>query len=295
MSAGNPQGAIDRCAKCWPRTPIMRSRLRIWRCACTTRVNAGKQIRRSMPLSNSRRRTASFDMPPEPSHCCSGDTVLPKSISTQRAGCARREARVYRLLAQLYDETGRQQRSLATLQDGLKHEPADPGLRTDVGLRLLRKRPLRRSRGHGARGLGRRSRERRRSRAHGRNPVALRWILPAPGNMPCSPCVPIPCTTARCGSSVQSSFRQNPLLRPVVAFRPCAHRDCWIGSRDSGGRLLPIPAICLTTTLLHSRNRSSLILLVLWLGVLGYLWAGGIIFERMIKRELRFIRLRSDF
>ncbi|HUL08817.1 MAG TPA: hypothetical protein VLV76_20985 [Candidatus Acidoferrum sp.] len=59
--------------------------------------------------------------------------------------------------------------------------------------------------------------------------------------------------------------------------------------------LFSMPAMMLTATLLYSREHSSFILFALWMGVMGYLWAGGIILERMIKRELRLIRLRKDF
>ncbi len=44
------------------------------------------------------------------------------------------DARVYRSLARLYDETDRVRLALATLQEGLRIAPADPGLKADIGL-----------------------------------------------------------------------------------------------------------------------------------------------------------------
>ncbi len=47
------------------------------------------------------------------------------------------DARVYRSLARLYDETERVRLALSTLQEGLKIAPDDPGLKADIGSHLL--------------------------------------------------------------------------------------------------------------------------------------------------------------
>src|SRR5262249_3937891 len=90
-------------------------------------------------------------------------------------------------------------------------------------------------------------------------------------------------------------FQANPLLGLWWFIAIQASRFLDMFSEFWRSVLFTTPALMLTVTLLYSRERSSFILLVLWVGFMGYLWAGGIILQRMIKRELRFIRLRKDF
>jgi Flp pilus assembly protein TadD len=181
------------------------------------------------------------------------------------------EVRVFRLLAQLYDETGRQQRSLATLQEGLKHAPADPGLLTDVGLHVLEGGRFAEAEAMAREALAGDPENADahalmgKIRLHSLDPTGAREhaLLALRAN-------PLHDGALRLICAIK--FQANPLLGLWWQIAMQTSRFLSMCSGFWRTVILPMPAIYLTNALLHSRDRSSFILLVLWVGFMGYLW-----------------------
>jgi tetratricopeptide (TPR) repeat protein len=294
MNGGNPQGAIDPLRKVLAADPN-HALAHAYLAMCLHDTREYKKANAEID--------AALDRAPEDGfvrYVAGIVALLQRKHRTAEAHleAARRlsptDARVFRSLAQLYDETNRQQQSLPMLQEGLKHEPTNLGLRTDIGSHLFESGRFAEAEAMASEVLAANPENADAQvlmgqiRLHSLDPAGAREhaLLALRAN-------PLHDGALRLICAIK--FLANPLLG--LWWHIAMRTSRLLGMLSGFWRtvILPIPAIYITITLLHSRDRSSLILLVLWVGFMGYLWAGGIIFERMINRELRFTRLRRDF
>ena len=294
MNAGNPRGAIDPLRKVLAEDPDHALAL-AYLALC---LHDTREYRKANSAIG-----AALELAPGDGYIRYAAGVIALLQRRYRAAeehlaAARRsrptDARALRSLAQLYDETGRRQQSLSTLQEALTHEPENPGLQADIGSRLLDDGRFDEAEVMAGAAL---AADPENADAHAlMGKIRLHSLDPAGAREHALLALstrPLHDGALRLICAVK--FQANPLLGLWWYIAIQASRFLDKISSFWRSILFTTPAMMLTVTLLYSREHSSFILFALWVGFMGYLWAGGIILERMIKRELRLIRLRKDF
>jgi len=294
MNAGNPRGAIDPLRKVLAEDPDHALAL-AYLALC---LHDTREYRRANSEID-----AALELAPEDGFVRYAAGLIALLQRRYRAaeehlGAAHRlrpnDARVLRSLAQLYDRTGRRQRSLSTLQEALTHEPENPRLRTDIGLHLLDSGRFVEAEAMAREAL---AADPENADAHAlMGKIRLHSLDPAGAREHALLALrtsPMHDGALRLICAVK--FQANPLLGLWWYIAILASRFLDMFSDFWRSILFVVPAYMFTKTLLYSHERSSFILLVLWVALMGYFWAGGIILDRMTKRELRSIRLRKDF
>ena len=201
---------------------------------------------------------------------------------------------LYRALAQVFDETGRSRQAEAMLREGLRLAPEDPDLLADLGMYRLDAGKL-----ADAEGLAREALASDPECAMGN--VLMGHIL------------------LRSGDSTGAREHALMVLRSDARFRPALNLLCQVKARtnpllglwwryavwmarfsDTRAMIIIVGsyvAYRLAALLLEENGyvEATNLLTILWLIICAYSWTGGGVFQKMLDKELKAVRLRTDF
>lgn len=204
------------------------------------------------------------------------------------------EPRVYRFLARLYDETGRDRLALPTLRDGLKVAPTHPGLKADIGLHLVQSGQLEEAERMAAEALAINPESSdalvlrgqiflRRGDAAGAREHAL---LALRNDATHHGALHLVCA---------AKFRRNPLLGLwwlYAAWIARIGRGLPTGMIIVSGIALRVFLFGMITALDSGLGRLAI---AGWLVFVAYTWTAAGLFKRALRREIESVQLRTGF